>query len=104
MRAEILDPAGRNVLESGDAPQVGVTYTVRLFDAEDQDVTQTVPPEVLSWQLDGTNTAGCAVTLNNHDTGVSGYQFTPRTNTASNTGVPCGDHGFGLKVSWSLPG
>ncbi len=104
VRAEILDPAGRNVLESGDAPQVGVTYTVRLFDAEDQDVTQTVPPEILSWQLDGTNTAGCAVTLNNHDTGVSGYQFTPRTNTASNTGVPCGDQGFGLKVSWSLPG
>ncbi|EPM4908895.1 inverse autotransporter beta domain-containing protein [Klebsiella oxytoca] len=104
VRAEILDPDGRNLLETGDAPQVGVTYTVRLFNGEDQDVTQAIPPDVLSWQLDGTNTAGCAVTLNNHDTGVSGYQFTPRTNIASNTGVPCGDQGFGLKVSWSLAG
>ncbi|EOZ9299954.1 murein transglycosylase [Enterobacter bugandensis] len=104
VRAEILDPAGRNLLDTGDAPQVGATYTVRLFDAEDQDITEAIPPEALSWQLDGSNTAGCAITLNNHDTGVTGYQFTPRVNAASNSGVPCGDQGFGLKVSWSLPG
>ncbi|MEX2954814.1 inverse autotransporter beta domain-containing protein [Serratia fonticola] len=99
-RAEIHDPTGQDLLASEAYPQVGVTYTVKLFDANDIDITASVPAESVRWALDGTNTAGCAITLSSHDTGVTGYQFTPRTNSNSNSGVPCGDQGFGLKVSW----
>lgn len=99
-RAEIHDPTGQDLLASGAYPQVGVTYTVKLFDASDIDITASVPAESVRWALDGTNTAGCAITLSSHDTGVTGYQFTPRTNSNSNSGVPCGDQGFGLKVNW----
>lgn len=99
-RAEIHDPTGQDLLASGTYPQVGVTYTVKLFDASDIDITASVPAESVRWALDGTNTAGCAITLSSHDTGVTGYQFTPRTNINSNSGVPCGDQGFGLKVNW----
>ncbi|NCG51970.1 inverse autotransporter beta domain-containing protein [Serratia fonticola] len=100
VRSEILDPQGQDLLTSGAHPQVGVTYTVKLFDASDADITATIPPDDVHWALDGTNTAGCDITLNNHDTGVTGYQFTPRTNAASNSGVACGDQGFGLTVNW----
>lgn len=100
VRAEIQDPSGRDLLTSGANPRVGVTYTVKLFDALNSDITASVPAETLRWMLDGTNTAGCAITLNDHDTGVTGYQFTPRTNGDSNSGVACGDQGFGLKVVW----
>ncbi|WP_255324385.1 hypothetical protein [Budvicia aquatica] len=48
----------------------------------------------------GANSAGCSVTLTDHDTGVTGYTFTPRTNANSNSGVVCGDQGFGLKVNF----
>jgi adhesin/invasin len=99
-KAEIHDPAGQDLLVSGVPPQVGVTYTVKLFDAGGADITASVPAEEVRWALDGANTAGCAITLNNHDTGVTGYQFTPRTNASSNSGVACGDQGFGLKVNW----
>ncbi|AHG19692.1 murein transglycosylase [Chania multitudinisentens RB-25] len=99
-RAEIQDPQGQDLLSSGASPQVGVTYTVKLFNADNTDITATIPASELHWLLDGANTAGCAITLNDHDTGVTGYQFTPRTNGSSNSGVACGDQGFGLKVSW----
>lgn len=99
-RAEIQDPSGVDLLTSGAHPQVGVVYTVKLFDAANTDITATIPATQVHWALDGTNTAGCAITLNNHDTGVTGYQFTPRTNGSSNSGVACGDQGFGLKVNW----
>ncbi|WP_431225940.1 inverse autotransporter beta domain-containing protein (plasmid) [Serratia sp. L9] len=99
-RAEIHDPEGQDLLTSGTHPQVGVTYTVKLFDASNNDITASIPAETVRWVLDGTNTAGCASTLNDHDTGITGYQFTPRTNGNSNTSVACGDQGFGLKVLW----
>lgn len=99
-RAEIQDPLGVDILTSGASPNVGVLYIVKLFDAANTDITTTVPATDVHWALDGTNIAGCAITLNNHDTGVTGYQFTPRTNADSNSGVACGDQGFGLKVNW----
>ncbi|MDA5494127.1 inverse autotransporter beta domain-containing protein [Yersinia intermedia] len=99
-RAEIRDPAGVDLLASGNHPQVGVEYTVVFFDTNNVDITASIPPASVHWALDGTNTAGCAITLNNHDTGVTGYQFTPRTNAVSNSGVACGDQGFGLKVNY----
>ncbi|HCT3926914.1 TPA: inverse autotransporter beta domain-containing protein [Citrobacter koseri] len=99
-RAEIHDPSGRDLLSEGLHPQVGINYTVKLFDAGNNDITASVPAETVRWSLDGTNTAGCNVTLSSHDTGVTGYQFTPRTNSNSNSGVACGDQGFGLKVHW----
>lgn len=89
-----------DILTSGDSPKVGVLYTVKLFDAGNVDITANVPATDMHWRLDGTNSAGCAITLNNHDTGVTGYQFTPRVNASSNSGVACGDQGFGLKVNW----
>lgn len=99
-RAEIHDPAGQDLLATGIHPQVGVMYTVKLFDASNNDITASVPAAEVRWALDGANTAGCDITLVNHDTGVAGYQFTPRTNANSNSGVACGDQGFGLKVNW----
>lgn len=99
-RAVIHDPTGQDLLTSGAHPQIGVTYTVKLFDASDTDITASVPAADVRWALDGTNTAGCGITLNDHDTGITGYQFTPRTNGNSNSGVACGDQGFGLKVKW----
>lgn len=99
-RAEIHDPSGRDLLSDGLHPQVGVSYTIRLFDDSGNDITSSIPPETVRWTLDGTNTAGCIATLSNHDTGTTGYQFTPRTNSNSNSGVACGDQGFGLKVHW----
>ncbi|CNI17449.1 inverse autotransporter beta domain-containing protein [Yersinia intermedia] len=99
-RAEIRDPAGEDLLTTHNAPQVGVTYTVVLFDENDVDVTETLPADEVHWALDGTNTAGCAITLDNHDTGMTGYTFTPRPNASSNSGVVCGDQGFGLKVNY----
>ncbi|WET16070.1 inverse autotransporter beta domain-containing protein [Yersinia intermedia] len=101
MRSEIRDPAGIDLLTSGNHPQVGVEYTVVLFDAANVDITATLPPTSLHWALDGANTAGCAITLDNHDTGVTGTTFTPRPNASSNSGVVCGDQGFGLKVNYS---
>ena len=71
-----------------------------LFDENDVDVTETLPADEVHWALDGTNTAGCAITLDNHDTGMTGYTFTPRPNASSNSGVVCGDQGFGLKVNY----
>ncbi|VFS50759.1 hypothetical protein [Budvicia aquatica] len=100
VRAEIQDPAGQDLLTSGAHPQVGVTYTVKLFDAANVDITASVPAPNVQWELDGPNTAGCSVTLNSSDTLVRGYQFTPRTNANSTSGVPCGDQGFGLKVTY----
>ncbi|CFR27755.1 inverse autotransporter beta domain-containing protein [Yersinia frederiksenii] len=100
VRAEIQDPLGVDILTNGDSPKVGVLYTVKLFDAGNVDITANVPATDMHWALDGTNSAGCAITLNNHDTGVTGYQFTPRVNASSNSGVACGDQGFGLKVNW----
>ncbi|OKP23811.1 inverse autotransporter beta domain-containing protein [Serratia fonticola] len=100
-RAEILDPDGKDILAAQLSPQVGVTYTVKLFDAAGEDVTASFPPETLHWALDGNAAAAgeaCNVTLTEHDTGVTGYTFTPRTNANSNSGVVCGDQGFGLKV------
>ncbi|MCB5307128.1 inverse autotransporter beta domain-containing protein [Yersinia massiliensis] len=99
-RAEIHDPHGLDILTSGDSPRVGVTYTVKLFDATNTDITASIPAADVYWALDGVNTAGCAITLNNHNTGVTGYQFTPRINANSNSGVACGDQGFALKVNW----
>ncbi|PHI29020.1 inverse autotransporter beta domain-containing protein [Budvicia aquatica] len=99
-RAEIQNPAGEDILTSGAHPQVGVTYSVKFFDAANVDITTTIEPTTVRWALNGTNSAGCAITLNNHDTGVTGYQFTPRTNTTSNSGVPCGDQGFGLMANY----
>lgn len=99
-RAEIQNPAGQDILTTGAHPQVGVTYSVKFFDATNVDITTTIPPATVRWALNGTNSAGCAITLNNHDTGVTGYQFTPRPNAASNSGVPCGDQGFGLMVNY----
>ncbi|PHI28268.1 inverse autotransporter beta domain-containing protein [Budvicia aquatica] len=100
VRAEIQDPAGQDLLTTGAHPQVGVTYTVKLFDAANVDITTSIPAANVQWELDGTNTAGCSVTLNSSDTLVRGYQFTPRTNANSTSGVPCGDQGFGLKVTY----
>ncbi|CNI12851.1 invasin [Yersinia intermedia] len=99
-RAEIVDSAGTDVLVSGNHPQVGVTYTVKLYNAANVDITSTLPADSLHWALDGANTAGCAITLNNFDTGATGYSFTPRPNGSSNSGVACGDQGFGLKVNY----
>jgi adhesin/invasin len=99
-RSEIRDPAGVDLLASGNPPQVGVEYTVVLFDANNVDITATLPADSLHWALDGTNTAGCAITLTNHDTGMTGTTFTPRPNASSNSGVACGDQGFGLKVNY----
>ncbi|MCW8114359.1 hypothetical protein OQA87_22820 [Yersinia intermedia] len=102
-RAEIRDPSGEDLLTTHNAPQVGVTYTVVLLDENDVDITASFPPETLHWALDGANTVGvaaCAVTLDNHDTGVTGTTFTPRPNASSNSGVDCGDQGFGLKVNY----
>lgn len=99
-RSEIQDPAGQDILTTGAHPKVGVTYSVKFFDAAGNDITTTLAPESLHWRLDGANSAGCAVTLSDHDTGVTGYQFTPRTNADSNSGVACGDQGFALKVTY----
>lgn len=99
-RAEIQNPAGQDILTTGAQPQVGVTYSVKFFDATNIDITATIPPTTVRWALNGANSAGCAITLNNHDTGVTGYRFTPRANAASNSGVPCGDQGFGLMVNY----
>ncbi|PHI32234.1 inverse autotransporter beta domain-containing protein [Budvicia aquatica] len=100
LRAEILDPDGNDILVTRANPMVGVTYTLKLFNAVNQDITATLPAETLHWNLDGTNNAGCNITLTDHDTGVTGYTFTPRTNANSNSGVACGDQGFGLKVTY----
>ncbi|MDA5483426.1 murein transglycosylase, partial [Yersinia intermedia] len=100
VRAEIQDPAGVDLLTTGNHPQVGVMYTVKLFDAANADITASIPAATVHWMLDGPNTAGCNITLNSHDTGVTGYIFTPRINGNSNSGVVCGDQGFGLKVTW----
>ncbi|AHG20608.1 murein transglycosylase [Chania multitudinisentens RB-25] len=99
-KAEIHDPQGQDLLTSGTHPQVGVTYTVKLFDDGGNDITASIPAETVYWTLEGSNTAGCVTTLNGHDTGITGYQFTPRTNANSNSGVACGDQGFSLKVNW----
>ncbi|MDA5483421.1 murein transglycosylase, partial [Yersinia intermedia] len=100
VRAEIQDPAGVDLLTTGNHPLVGVMYTVKLFDAVNADITASIPAATVHWMLDGPNTAGCNITLNSHDTGVTGYTFTPRVNANSNSGVICGDQGFGLKVTW----
>ncbi|WP_255324345.1 hypothetical protein [Budvicia aquatica] len=100
VRAEIQDPAGQDLLTTGNSPLIGVTYTVKLFDGANVDITTSIPAANVQWELDGPNTAGCAITLNSFDTGVRGYQFTPRTNASSNSGVTCGDQGFGLKVTY----
>ncbi|MDA5483580.1 murein transglycosylase, partial [Yersinia intermedia] len=86
MRSEIRDPEGVDLLTTGNHPQVGVEYTVVLFDANNVDITATLPATSLRWALDGANTAGCAITLDNHDTGVTGTTFTPRPNGDSNSG------------------
>ncbi|WP_145606473.1 inverse autotransporter beta domain-containing protein [Yersinia intermedia] len=99
-RSEIRNPDGVDLLTSGNHPLVGVEYTVVLFDANNVDITATLPATSLRWALDGVNTAGCAITLDNHDTGVTGTTFTPRPNGSSNSGVACGDQGFGLKVNY----
>ncbi|MFC0226934.1 inverse autotransporter beta domain-containing protein [Serratia aquatilis] len=99
VRAEIQDPDGADILTAQTSPQIGVTYTVKLFNAANEDVTASFPPETLHWALDGNaGAAGCDVTLTDHDTGVTGYTFIPRLNGSSNSGVACGDQGFGLKV------
>ncbi|CQJ05541.1 inverse autotransporter beta domain-containing protein [Yersinia frederiksenii] len=98
VRAEIRDPSGVDLLMTGSQPLVGVEYQVVLFDASDVDITNTIPATNVHWLLNGTNTAGCNITLNDYDTGVTGYTFTPRNNANSNSGVACGDQGFGLKV------
>ncbi|PHI31535.1 inverse autotransporter beta domain-containing protein [Budvicia aquatica] len=101
LRAEILDPNGNDILVTQASPTVGVTYTLKLFNAANQDITSTFAPETLRWALDGNaSAAGCDVTLTDHDTGVTGYTFTPRTHANSNSGVTCGDQGFGLKVMY----
>ncbi|GKX51798.1 inverse autotransporter beta domain-containing protein [Budvicia aquatica] len=105
LRAEILDPNGNDILVTQASPTVGVTYTLKLFNAANQDITSTFPPETLRWALDGNaSAAGCDVTLTDHDTGVMGYTFTPRPygtgSGKSNSGVACGDQGFGLKVMY----
>ncbi|VFS49029.1 hypothetical protein [Budvicia aquatica] len=105
LRAEILDPNGNDILVTQASPTVGVTYTVKLFNAANQDITSTFAPETLRWALDGNaSAAGCDVTLTDHDTGVTGTTFTPRPfgtgSGSSNSGVACGDQGFGLKVMY----
>jgi adhesin/invasin len=98
-RAQILDPQGSDILTSGAAPQVGTAYTVKLFNAAGEDVTASFPPEQLRWYLQGNaSSAGCSVAPTAEDTGVTGTAFTPRVRAASNSGVACGDQGFGLKV------
>ncbi|WP_449543956.1 inverse autotransporter beta domain-containing protein [Lelliottia nimipressuralis] len=99
-RAEIHDPDGNDILTSQAAPQVGVTYTVRLFDMSGTDITDSIPEESVRWTLDGRNKAGCDITFKDHDTTIAGYKFTPRTADKSNSGVACGDQGVSLKVSW----
>lgn len=97
---QILDSAGIDLLSTNSPPQLGVTYTLKLMDANGTDITSSVPPDSVRWELDGKNTSGCAVTLDSFDTGIRGYHFTPRNNTQSNSGVACGDQGFGLKVTY----
>lgn len=97
--AQILDPQGSDILASGAAPLVGTTYTVKLLNATGEDITASFPPEQLRWYLSGTaSSAGCSVVATNEDTGVTGTSFTPRVLPSSNSGVACGDQGFGLKV------
>lgn len=96
----ILDPAGNDILASDSPPQLGVTYTMKLLDDNGIDITSSVPPENVRWDLEGENTAGCSIRLASFDTGIRGYNFTPRNNTESNTDVPCGDQGFRLKVTY----
>ncbi|HEN3637890.1 TPA: inverse autotransporter beta domain-containing protein [Yersinia enterocolitica] len=100
VRSEIRDTKGVDLLTTGGQPLVGTEYRVVLFDANEMDITDTVPAENVRWLLDGTNTSGCNITLTDHDTGATGYTFTPRINSNSNSGVACGDQGFGLKVNW----
>lgn len=100
VRAEIRDAKGEDLLTTGRQPLVGAEYRVVLFDANNVDITGTVPAENVRWLLNGTNTSGCNITLTDHDTGEAGYTFTPRINSNSNSGVACGDQGFGLKVNW----
>ncbi len=100
-----VDENGNDILVTQASPTVGVTYTLKLFNAANQDITSTFPPETLRWALDGNaSAAGCDVTLTDHDTGVMGYTFTPRPygtgSGKSNSGVACGDQGFGLKVMY----
>lgn len=97
--AQILDPAGNDILAGNIAPMVGTTYTVKLMNASGDDITSTFPAEQLHWYLAGNaSSAGCSVAPVNEDTGVTGTTFTPRTLSSSNSGVACGDQGFGLKV------
>ena len=100
-RVEILDPAGLDMLAGSGHLNVGVTYQVKFYDAGNVDITASLPAAGVHWLLHGTNTsAGCNDSLTNHDTGVTGYSFTPRVNTASNSGSACGDQGFSVRVSY----
>ncbi|VFS47350.1 inverse autotransporter beta domain-containing protein [Budvicia aquatica] len=58
LRAEILDPDGKDILVARTSPVVGVTYTVKLFNAANDDITQTFAPETLHWALDGGEQCG----------------------------------------------
>lgn len=97
---------------TGNNPTVGETYLFRawqdingngVWDAGEQDVTAQL--RAITWKLDGTNTAAAGssapVTLNNHAIpGATADRYTVPVNTASSSGAPTGDQGFGLKVEF----
>lgn len=97
--AQILDSKGNDILSTHNAPLVGNEYTVKLFNAAGEDITALFPPEQLRWHLTGKGgLAGCDQSPGTEDTGVTGTRFTPRINSVSNSGVNCGDQGYGLKI------
>ncbi|MCW8114066.1 SinI family autotransporter-associated protein [Yersinia intermedia] len=97
---------------TGKNPKVGETYLFRawqdtngngVWDAGEQEVTAQL--RTITWKLDGTNTAAAGgstpVTLSNHSIpGATTDRYIVPVNTASSSGAPTGDQGFGLKVGF----
>lgn len=102
VRIVILDPKGSNLLKTGDTPLVGKAYEAKFYAKNDEDITKQIPPDHIRWLLHGENSecGASGASLNNHDTGVRGYTFTPRESHESNTGLTCGDQGFKIRVTY----
>ncbi|WP_039907403.1 inverse autotransporter beta domain-containing protein [Candidatus Regiella insecticola] len=99
VRVEVIDAKKVDLLSTKSIPLIGERYQVKFYAKNGEDITQQIPANSIKWWLHGENIE-CNASLNDHDTVMRGYTFTPRRQEESNTGLTCGDQGFKIKVTY----
>lgn len=99
VRGEVIDSKKVDLISTKSIPLIGERYQVKFYAKNGEDITQEIPANSIKWWLHAENIE-CNASLNDHDTGMRGYTFTPRRQEESNTSLTCGDQGFKIKVTY----